>query len=319
MRQHFTDLQKIGLKHLLNIARSSFNENRLSDNLEKIVEWIEEKIKRFMTSRMNTLNVRTGEPAWAEPLVGFSNGADPLFQFYKEDIGEFYLSPLEFFAHRFPEVEVLPEQLTVITWILPQTEATKADHRQETHLLSERWARTRYFGEQVNDELRKYIVEFLKLAEVKAVAPALSSIWERKVSERYDYASTWSERHAAYAAGLGTFSLSDGLITPMGKAIRVGSVIAKIDILPNKRPYTHHNAYCLFYVNGTCGKCIDRCPIGAITEKGHDKILCAKYGRMLKEYVLRHFIFGNVGGRYGCGFCQTGVPCESGIPKGIET
>jgi len=36
-------------------------------------------------------------------------------------------------------------------------------------------------------------------------------------------ASSWSERHAAYAAGLGTFSLNDALITPKGIAHRLGS------------------------------------------------------------------------------------------------
>ena len=37
------------------------------------------------------------------------------------------------------------------------------------------------------------------------------------------------ETHAAHAAGLGTFGLCDGLITPIGKAIRVGSVVAKMN------------------------------------------------------------------------------------------
>ena len=39
------------------------------------------------------------------------------------------------------------------------------------------------------------------------------------MSEKYAYASTWSERHAAYAAGLGTFGLSDGLITAAGQGM----------------------------------------------------------------------------------------------------
>ena len=68
--------------------------------------WIDEKINRFIESPENTMNKETGEPAWAEPLIGFSNGADPLYQFYKEDIGGFYVSPLEFFAHDFPDVEI---------------------------------------------------------------------------------------------------------------------------------------------------------------------------------------------------------------------
>jgi len=291
---------------------------KLTEKSKSVALWIEEEIERFIRSPENTMNDETGEPAWAKPLVGFSNGADPLYHFYKDDVGEFYLTPLEFFVHHFPDVEVTPDQLTVISWILPQTEATKSDHRNETHFPSERWTRTRSLGEKVNDKLRRHVVEVLKQKGIEAVAPMLSPLWERKTSERYGFASTWSERHAAHAAGLGTFGLSDGLITPKGKAMRTGSVIAHMEVPPSERPYTDHHAYCLFYAKGTCGECIDRCPIGAITEKGHDKALCAKYIGMTRQYVKRHFRFAGDEGRYGCGFCQTGVPCESGIPEGLE-
>jgi len=287
---------------------------KLSDRPETCALWIEEEIKRFIESPENTMKNEGDEPAWAEPLVGFSSGADPIYKFYKEDIGEFYLSPLEFFVHDFPGVEVTPDQLTVISWILPQTEATKADHRKETYFPSEKWARSRIFGEEANVKLRRHVVEVLKQAGIEAVAPMLSPLWERKISERYGYASTWSERHAAYAAGLGTFGLSDGLITPRGKAMRTGSVVARMTVPPNDKPYTDHNAYCLFYAKGTCGECIGRCPIGAITGEGHDKKLCSKYLDMTRQYVSRHFGFEG----YGCGLCQTGVPCESGIPIGLE-
>jgi len=130
-------------------------------------------------------------------------------------------------------------------------------------------------------------------------------------SEKYLYASTWSERHAAYADGLGTFGLSDGLITPRGKAMGAGSIVANIVIEPTPRLYTDHHAYCLFYSGDGCRGCIDRCPIGAIAEEGHDKRACRLYVNMTREYVSRHYGFEG----YGCGFCQTDVPCESGIPK----
>jgi len=96
---------------------------------------------------------KENERAWAEPLVGFSSGADPLYQFYKKDIGEFYLLPVEVFTHAFPEEKVTPDQLTVISWILPHTEATKSEHRKQTKYPTERWARARICGEEVNDKL----------------------------------------------------------------------------------------------------------------------------------------------------------------------
>jgi epoxyqueuosine reductase QueG len=271
-------------------------------------------IKSFIASPENTLEKWGAEPAWAEPIVGFSSGADPLYEFYKRDIGPFYVSPLEFIGHAYPGEEFSAEELTVISWILPQTEATKRDHRKETHFPSERWARSRIMGENVNVKLRTHVVDRLREEGVKAVAPMLSPLWRRETSPKYGYASTWSERHAAYAAGLGTFGLSDGLITPVGKAMRAGSVVANLYIEPSPRPYTDHHAYCLFYSEGTCGKCMERCPIGAITPEGHDKNLCSRYENMTHSYVPRHYGFDG----YGCGFCQTGVPCESGIPKSMK-
>jgi epoxyqueuosine reductase len=271
-------------------------------------------IKSFMASPENTLGKWGDEPAWAGPIVGFSSGAGPLYEFYKRDIGPFYVSPLEFIVNAYPGEEFKAEGLTVISWVLPQTEATKRDHRKETHFPSERWARSRIMGENVNDKLRSHVVDRLREQGVKAVAPMLSPLWRRETSPKYGYASTWSERHAAYAAGLGTFGLSDGLITPVGKAMRTGSVVADMYIEPSPRPYTDHHAYCLFYSESTCGKCMERCPIGAITPEGHNKNLCSKYVNMTHSYVPRQYGFDG----YGCGLCQTGVPCESGIPGSMK-
>ncbi|MFC1803563.1 epoxyqueuosine reductase [Thermoproteota archaeon] len=273
-------------------------------------EWIRNQILNFMAGPENSMLKWGNEPAWAEPLVGFSSGADPLYPFYKQDIGDFYILPHECMKDAYSK-EYEPSQLTVISWILPQTEATKRDHRKETYFPSERWARSRIFGEQANVKLRKHVVTILSEQGYDAVAPMISSLWKGAVSEKYGFASTWSERHAAYAAGLGTFGLSDALITTRGMAMRSGSVIVDAVIEPSPRIYENHYEYCLFLAEGTCGKCIERCPIGAITEKGHDKVLCQKYVNMTRKYVPRHYGFDG----YGCGLCQTGVPCESGIPK----
>jgi len=282
----------------------------MTDRSDHLAAWVGEMIKTFIESPENTMKNEANERAWAEPLVEFSSGADPLYGFYKEDIGSFFMTPLEWFTKSFPGVEVTPGELTVISWILPQTEATKAEHRLQTRMPTERWARARIYGEEANEKLRRHVTETLTEAGYPAVAPMLSPLWKRGESEKYGFASSWSERHAAYAAGLGTFGLCDGLITPRGKAMRAGSVIARIDIPPSVRPYEDHNAYCLFNTKGTCGDCIRRCPAGAISEAGHDKTRCSEYLRGTRRYVESTFGFEG----YGCGLCQTGVPCESRIP-----
>jgi epoxyqueuosine reductase QueG len=275
--------------------------------------WTADIIRDFIEkSPENTLQNEADEKAFGTPLVGFSKGDDPLYEDYKEHVGPFYMTPWEVFAITFRDFSVKPGELTVISWILPQTQATKADNRRETFYPSERWARVRIFGEQVNEKLRKHVVATLESNGYQAVAPTLTPQFSTRISPKYGLASTWSERHAAYASGLGTFGLCDGLITPVGKAMRTGSVVARIDIPLTKRPYSDHREYCLFFTEGICGKCISRCPVGAVTEAGKDKRRCLGHLRPgTADYVKSNYKFDG----YGCGLCQTGVPCESKIPK----
>ena len=274
-------------------------------------DWVKSLIRDFIaTSPHNTMQTETAEPAWDDALVGFASGADPIWQQYKEYVGAFHWTPWEVFNQHRPEENVSAEQLTVISWILPQRKLVRKANRKARKYPSEEWARIRVYGEKFNAALRQHVVNTLEQAGHPAIAPMLAPNWTIVKSERFSYASSWSERHAAHAAGLGTFGLCDGLITAKGKALRAGSVVAQISINPTPRPYANHHAYCLFYAEGTCGKCIDRCPARAITEAGHDKEKCRQHLVRSKEYVKKTYGFEG----YGCGLCQVGVPCEAGIP-----
>lgn len=272
--------------------------------------WIEESIRAFAKSSENNLRMSESEPCWEMPIVGFSRGDDPIYADIKASIGSFYCTPLDVFRQAFPELRITPDQLTVIAWVLPQTKATKTDNRKETKYGSERWMKSRKYGEEFNVKLRTHVVGLLKDAGFEAVAPQLSPSWSQKETES-GLTSTWSERHAAFASGLGTFGLCDGLITPVGKAMRCGSVVARFSTPATSRPYTGHHDYCLFFATGSCGKCINRCPAGAISTKGHDKIKCREY---LEQVIAKKSkeMYGIES--YGCGLCQTKVPCESRIP-----
>ncbi len=287
-----------------------------SGKIRDAAAWIRDCIIRYTASAENSFQFEgVHEPAWAEPLAGFSRGDDPLYPKFKEDIGPFYWTPQEIFTATFPGLRVAPGELTVISWVLPQTEQTRLDNSRETAVSAERWARSRKYGEDFNVKLRNHVVDLLRGAGREAVAPMNAPGWRWEKSVRYGLASSWSERHAAFASGLGTFGLSDGLITAKGKAMRCGSVVARIAVPPSKRPYTDHHAYCLFYFDGSCGKCIERCPAGAITREGHDKEKCATYLHDVAAISIRsRFGFDAM----GCGLCQVGIPCEAEIPLPVR-
>ncbi|QXE89762.1 epoxyqueuosine reductase [Geomonas subterranea] len=248
-------------------------------------------------------------PYFAEPLIGFAAADDPLFTQYKAVIGSFHLTPTELAREETPPWQ----PATVICWALPISEETRRGNRAETTYPSRAWALTREHGEAFNAALRRQVVRFLVDAGHHAFAPQLHPAWREYPDSPVGIASSWSERHAAYAAGLGTFSLNDALITPRGIAHRLGSVVTDLAIEPSKRPWSDHRSNCLWYREGSCGACIGRCPVGALSREGHDKGIC------------RGYVYGAVpaavGERYGvhctgCGLCQTKVPCEDRIPVG---
>ena len=275
---------------------------------------ITEYIHSWMGDRVNNaIEPGSSLPAFDTPLVGFASGEDELFAFLKEDIGpDFYWTPSEAFRYAFPDESVGSDELSVIAWVLPQTEQTRQARRRSKDLPSIEWSRARHYGEKVNENLRRYMVDLLRKGGLLACAPVLLAGWDRAVSAKYGFASSWSERHAAHVCGLGTFGLSDGLITPVGKAIRVGSVIVRERLIPTSRTYSHHNEWCLYHSTGKCLACMRRCPAGAISEKGHDKEKCKAY---IRNVTAAHVEREQLGFRVNsCGLCQTKVPCEAKNP-----
>jgi len=275
---------------------------------------IENLLNEACASPENRLGPDNPEPAFDAPLCGASLADDPIWSRIKAHIGDFFWLPRQAFALAFPENPPPASALRVISWVLPQTRATRDDHRGCTGYPSPRWSLARHYGEKFNEFVRRHVVQGLAAQGVKACAPALLPQWSRQMSPDYGFASTWSERHAAFAAGLGAFGVSDGLITPRGKAMRVGSVVAAIELAPTPRPYgDNHRAYCLFFTTGKCLACAKRCPAGAISAAGHDKNACYNYIRgTTAPYVEAEQLGFPVN---SCGLCQTGVPCEARIPK----
>ena len=265
------------------------------------------------TSPLNRLQRIDGSPMFDAPLVGIADGYDPLFAQYKQIIGPFHLTPLEIMQTALDNGEQAAHldftTLRVICWVLPITREIRLSNRRETAGPSESWAHTRFYGQEFNGVLRRHLINWLQAEGYLALAPTASPLYAQGPSVM-EYTSAWSERHALYVAGLGTFSLNDGLITARGIAMRCSSVVTNLPLQVTPRPYASHLANCLFYAGG-CDACIRRCPAGAISPQGHDKAKCATYQETELAPLLEKY--GVV--IAGCGLCQTGVPCEECIPK----
>jgi len=281
---------------------------------------IEQLIKNFVqTSELNRRIPLDHGVYWNEHLIGFASGNDPLFFDYKTIIASFHLTPREMIAAALREKDRTlllseVEQISVIAWILPAAEDIRQSNRKEDKFPSKLWSYARHLGEDFNQALRKHVVGYLEDLGYVAVAPPLLPSFQSFRDEKVGWASSWSERHAAYACGLGTFSLNDGFITAKGMAIRVGSVVTLLKLTPSEKKYQYPKENCLVFRNEKCGKCIPRCPAGAITEKGHNKDKCSEYINA-EPMKAKRLEYGLRNPTSACGLCQTGVPCEYEIPR----
>ena len=284
---------------------------------QKAKEWseteaaklIEGEVKTFVrTSPLNHIPTLDNQTIYDAPLVQFADGDDPLFAEYKTIIDPSHLTPREALAKALNKSpEDMPARLSIISWVLPLMSRIREANRRHTRTPSRFWLNAYYYGKKFNNATREHVVKFLTEIGYLATAPVLQPYYKMmEYSKEKGYYSNWSERHTAYAAGLGTFSLSDGFITERGIAHRCGSAITNLALPVSPRTAKNPYSNCLFYINGKCRACINRCPGGVITENGHDKTKCreymsSKFHLLLKELTAKE---------ESCGLCQTRVPCE---------
>jgi len=254
------------------------------------------------------------EPMWEDFIVGFSRGDDPYYEFLKKDIGEFHWSPAEAFMLGKKGTTVKSSDLCLISIAFDQTQNTKAANVKEDTDPADRWIVTRGEWETMIEDISEKVVDELEKRGLRAVAVDHIKEFSRARSEKYGIASKWSHRHVAFISGLGTFGLSDGLITKKGKAMRFTTILVEADIPADVREYEKYNEWCLFMKDGSCGDCIKRCPVDAISKDGHDKEICLKYINHIRDRKIIEGLIKPDSFSSGCGFCQTGTACQDKAP-----
>jgi epoxyqueuosine reductase QueG len=241
-------------------------------------------------------------------------------------VHEQHLDPRAFLKRHSPPESDLTH-VRVIVWVLPFAPEVRRSNQKRSH-PSRLYSLARNNGGALIYRMSLRLLEVLRDQGAAAAAPTVTAEYDVSRVPGFTFSSTWSQRHAAYCAGLGRFGLNGALITPLGINVRLGSVATALPLEPTPRKHDDHRAPCLQDQGESCGLCRDRCPADAISSQGLDKNRCQRFRKEIREKYLKRYlqemkllptpisINGEMRDRYslGCALCQCGVPCEERDP-----
>ena len=226
------------------------------------------------------------EDIWERPIIRFAAADDPGFILLKNTV-----TP----GHHLPE-DHLPGAKSVISWFLPFKKSL-ADGNLAGLNASPEWAKAYLDTNRMASYVNGRMIEYIRTLGHDAAQPKNAGMISKDEPQ-----SRWSQRHAAYLAGHGTFGLNNMLISDAGSTGRYFSVVTTMPLDPD--PVITEER-CLFKKDGSCGLCAKRCPANALTEEGFDRFRC------LERCLVNDALYP---GADVCGKCAVSLPCSHGIP-----
>ena len=255
---------------------------------ELITEYVEEYEKRPDVSTK-----------WGVPIVGFADANHPYLLALKETISS---------SHQLPS-EVLSDASIVIAYYLPFTEELAKTNRTDAKIASPEWALAYEETNALFSSINRYLVKELIQRGYHAAVSTEAATFDQKTLK-----SNWSQRHFAWAAGLGTFGLNNMLITNQGCCGRYSTIVTNLSVIPDQ-PVMEE--YCLYKKNGSCGICVRNCPSGALSVNGFHRGKCYEilqknaelYTEFGSSYMDSTGENANSIGSEVCGKCVVYPPC----------
>lgn len=286
--------------------------------------FIKEAVKDYvLTSPLNCLMDFDNKPFFGEPVISFADGDAPIFQNFKKSVSESHLLPREILEKQIPiPLKKKPgfeiKHVSVISGALPiNPEIIQSESKSQygsTLMHNHMNWRGGHWGflKSVSD----YIEVLFYIMGHHAVAPFFSPLYrsepQKIAGNCRKTISNWSERHIAEACGLGTFGLNGMIITEKGVAVNLFSLVCDVELPPTPKPIKQN---CLYYREGSCRKCMERCQNTAISLEGRNARKCHEYAaQKLPEILKKEGKLQDIIGIPTCGLCTMGVPCSDRIP-----
>jgi len=132
------------------------------------------------------------------------------------------------------------------------------------------------------------------------LTPATHNFDEIKLMAR------WSHKHLGHLVGLGRFGTHRMLITPAGCTGRLGSLVTEAEL--EDSPVIETREACLLKAGHKCGKCIEVCPVSALSENDFNRQGCWK--RLKENRSTLEAFFDLPESTHVCGKCVALMPCS---------
>ena len=270
--------------------------------------------------------ISAASPSSSRRSSGWRTATIPFLKVLRTAVSPRHLMPREI-LRAYAAGNTEPAGVSVVSWALPFTEEIRLSNRSR-EWPSELYSVARNNGGALLHEIGRRLPGILSESGIASVVPAETPEYDAFRDPERTFSSTWSERHVAYAAGLGRFGLNGALITAAGSNARLGSIVTNLPPEAGLADRGDHRAPCLESGGRVCGLCVEKCPALAIGGEGLDKSRCNDRRKAIREKSLDAYLRTyhltaspvvksgrrDPGYSLGCAVCQAGVPCEDRDP-----
>jgi len=221
-----------------------------------------------------------------KPVTGFAEVKNDDFKHIRKVVGEHHISP----------DDLLPGARSLVAFFLPFSKSVVNANLKNDYVARE-WAVAYVETNKLIRQICESVVRALDKAGIEAAYEQPTYDFDKK-----KLAARWSHRSVAKLTGIGSFGLNRLLITDAGCTGRFGSLVigTKLGSVPAEQ-----KERCLYFYNGSCKLCIERCPVNAIKEDGQfDRRACYQYLQKSEQF------FDDLPSTEVCGKCSVGLPCS---------
>jgi epoxyqueuosine reductase QueG len=249
-----------------------------------------DELRKFAETFVAEEPDRLGADGWWQPPLLATAPVDSRFDQLPQIAADDHLLPKD----------LLPTARSVIVFYIPFKKELVKENRKGDRPC-------RHWGVayvQTNDligQLTQALGDLLTEHGFKSgLTPATHNFDEAKLMAR------WSHKHLAHLVNLGRFGVHHMLITPVGSTGRLGSLVSEAEL--GDHPLINTQEACLLKAGKECGKCIEACPVEALSENDFSRKSC--WDRLNENRRILDYLSDLPKTTDVCGKCVALMPCS---------